>query len=523
MSYPPPPHGSGNSTGPVNPGYQGNPGNVGGYATPTPQHGQPVQGNGPYPQQGWQQPPPAPPTPPGDSGDGKGFKRVVIGLVVVAVLAVFGVGGLALYQTLGGASMSATDESGGEEIVSDEEIASLLVGRTKALAGGDEEEYLAPFTGKAKDTQRKIFKNLRKLPLEEAKYKVIKQTGSGTDEYGSDDVSVSLDIAFVHQIKGVDVRPVSEWYRWTISKETADDEPRITEVGGSPSAYGTKSAVFYPAPWDVYDDMYVKRGQNSIIIGDKKNSASIGRYAPIVDRAAKSDLSLWKSKGPGTENTPNSFLVILEPDRKKYIELYNASKDDVGYDAGQSVPMPAFNENFRGGKDEKLDYGGARIKIDTSSTQFKGSAWKRGVAAVSRHEIAHALVQPLDLGTYTAFGPGDNSVRTWVAEGFGEYFGLRGDREYAEWSVKSGTEDLNFDGKLPDDDFEMANSVGANYALSYLAIKFIADKAGEEAALGFVAAHYQKPKNIDQQLQNATGMGKQEFEAAWAEYVRSKL
>lgn len=200
------------------------------YSTPPGAPGNPGPYGAPVQQQGWHQP--SPPPPPGNPGGGKGLKRVVIGLLVLAVVAVFAVGGLALYKAAGGGSLPGAQGGGDEEqqIMSSDEVETLLNGRTAALKGGEEDEFLEPFVGAAKEKQRKIFQNLRKIPFAESKYMVLKQTGDGSDEWGSD-VKLTLDVAFVHQIKGVDVRPVSEWYRWTVEKESESAEASISEVG----------------------------------------------------------------------------------------------------------------------------------------------------------------------------------------------------------------------------------------------------------------------------------------------------
>ncbi|MFE5817366.1 hypothetical protein [Streptomyces sp. NPDC056479] len=487
------------------------------YSTPPGAPGNAGPYGAPAQQQGWYAPPPPPPD---NSGEGKGLKRVVIGLLVLAVVAVFAVGGLALYNASGGGSLPGAQGGGDDEqqILSSDEISTLLNGRTNALKSGDEDGFLEPFVGAAKNEQRKIFKNLRKLPFTESKYMVLKQTGDGSDEYGSD-VRLTLDVAFVHQIKGVDVRPVSEWYRWTVEKESESAEPRISQVGGSPGANALANAVYYPAPWDVYDDMYVKRQAHTITISAKKNAADADRFAPIVEDSAKKDLELWGTNTSSVSNTPDGFLVVLEPDRKTYTKLYNNDGSDLGWDAGESVPMPAFNAGYSGDENE-LQYGGARIKMDTSTSRFTSSAWRAGVGDISRHEIAHALIQPQDPGAYS--DDEENSIRAWAVEGFAEYVSHRFDRAQGEERIRGSLAGQEFDGQLPGQDFELKyDTVGANYALSYLATRFIAEQGGESAFFQFIVDHYRQPKNLDQQLQNAVGMNEDEFETAWAQYVRS--
>ncbi|MFD5424250.1 hypothetical protein [Streptomyces sp. NPDC127084] len=437
-------------------------------------------------------------------------------------MAVVGVFGLFLYEATGGGALPGSSDGGGgeeQQILSSAEISTLLNGRTSALKGGNEEEFLKPFTGKAKDEQRKIFKNLRKLSFTESKYMVLQQTGDGTDEYGSD-VRITLDVAFVHQIEGIDVRPVSEWYRWTVEKESESAEPRISEVGGSPdaSAVGADS-VYYPAPWDLYEDMYVKRQTRTLVISDKKYAADASRFAPFIEAGAEKDMKVWSSQAGAVPNTPEGYLLVLEPNRKTYAHLYNNGKHDLGNDAGQSVPMPAFN-TAAGEKKDRLQYGGARIKMDTSTSRFTGADWRAGVADISRHEIAHAMIQPQDPGAYGSNE--ETSIRGWVVEGFAEYMSMRADPAGGIASARRDLADENFDGELPGQDLQVG-SMSANYALSYLAMRFIAEKDGEEALFAFAVDHYRHPQNLDAQLRTAVGMNESEFENAWAQYVRSNI
>ncbi len=534
MSYPPPPGGPGGAY----------PQGQGGWApqqggAPSPYQPQGAPGPGPGPgqfgapppppgtAQGWPGVPGAPypqqPFPGGGSGgvggggggQGKGLKKAVIGVVVVAVLAVLGVGGLAVYRAVGGGALpTAGGGSQSEQLLGAEEIEELLEGRSQALKSGDEDAYLEPFSGKARETQKKLFNNLRKIPFARAEYSVLSQSGSGDDNYGTG-ATVSLDVAFVHQIQNVDVRPVSEWYHWVIKRESKSSEPRITKVGPSGNAYGSSSYVYYPAPWDLYEDMHVVRQEHSITVSDKKHAADTDRFAPYIEKAAQDDISLWKSSGPAETEVPSGFFTVLEPDRKTYSTLYSSDAEE--WEAGQSLPMPTFDAEFSG-TEKDLEYGGARIKMDSSGNHFThATRWQLGVEGLAHHEFAHALVQPLE-AAYGGFGSDGASTEWWVVEGFAEYMELRFDSERASWSIQGIKE---FDGSLPGGPGVLESEVSSQYALGYTAVRFIAEKGGEKAALQFVADHYRKPGELDQQLQEATGMGEGEFEAAWAGYVRS--
>ncbi|MFK4103415.1 hypothetical protein ACI2L1_25725 [Streptomyces sp. NPDC019531] len=528
MSYPPPPGGPGGAY----------PQGQGGWAPPP----QPQPGGVPYPQPPQAAPghhghPPQPPItapgwptaphppyphqqPPGggggnQGGGGSGLKKVVIGVVVLAVLAVLGIGGLAAYQALGGDALpTASGDAQGEQLLSADDIEELLDGRSQALKSGDEDTYLAPFSGEAKDTQKSLFENLRKIPFTQAEYSVLKTTGSSTDEYG-DGATIALDVAFVHKIQDVDVRPVSEWYRWIIKRESKDAEPQITKVGPSPGAYGSKGYVFYPAPWDLYEDMHVVKKAHTLTISDKKYATDTDRYAPYIEKAAADDIELWKANGPEDTETPTGFVTVLEPDRKTYSSLYGSPY--VDWEAGQSVAMPTFDAGY-GGDQKDLEYGGARVKMDTSGSRFTNATyWPKLVQEISHHEFAHAIVQPLEAtGTFVT----ETNARWWVVEGFADFVAFRFDTELGAWSVRNDVTGKEFSGTLPTS-AGSGDEVSTDYTVSYLAIRFIAEKSGTAAALRFVADHYRAPKQLDQQLRDATGMGESQFQAAWASYVRS--
>jgi hypothetical protein len=524
MSYPLPPAGSGgvDPQGQLLQGQGWLAPKQGG--TPYPPQGAPVPaGPPPFPPSVAHAPPPAPypplylpQSPPGGSGGGQGsgLKKAVIGVVVLAVLAVLGVGGLAVVRALNGGSLpTAAGGTQSEHLIGQDGVEELLRGRNQALKSGDEGAYLEPFTGEAEKTQKKLFRNLSKIPLEQAEFAVLNQTGSGDNDYG-DGATVSVDVAFVHQIQDVDVRPVFEWYRWVVKRESKDAEPEITKVGPSPGAYGSETYVYYPAPWDLHDDMHVVRQAHSLTISDKKYAADTDRFAPYVEKAAKDDIALWETSGPEGTEAPTGFVAVLEPDRDLYNKLYGVSS--VEWETGQSVPMPTFDAGF-GGDEKDLEYGGARIKMDSSTSRFTAATrWQQGVEDISHHEFAHALVQPLE-AEFSADGEG---VRQWVVEGFAEWMALRFDTELASWRIQSNVSGQEFDGKLPDWGTDGTNA-SMGYTVSYLAFRFIADEGGDAAALRFVTDHYRAPDQLDQQLQAAVGMETSKFEAAWAAYVRS--
>ena len=458
---------------------------------------------------------------------GRWLKRSAIFAFVLAVLAVLGLGGAAAVKlgfpqplpTAAGASAS-------QEILGKEEIAALVEGRTKALASGDEEEFLSVFGDEAREQQGRLFRNLKKLDFAQARFLSGQASGTGTNKYGGG-AALTLDVAFVHQIKDVDTRPVSQWYRWSLKKESKGDDPVVTKAVGAPDSL-TRPPANYPAPWDLYEEMHVEKGAHSLTIADGANASDAKRYAAQVDAAAKENVDAWKSNGPAGAQVAKSYFLVFEPNREKYHELFmGEANDGVGWEAGHAIPMLSAEDRS---KDPRQQFGGSRIVVDSSLKQFRGSNWKSAVTEIARHEIAHAMLQPMDASELSVLDDGTGkSTKMWLVEGFAEYLEHRGQPERGQRNVDRYVSGKDWDG-LPDSgDFELDCSPGeeecthvsTTYTLSYLATRFIADKGGERALFQFASAHYLDPTRLDAQLQQAVGMNAEQFEAAWKSYVRS--
>ena len=492
----------------------------GGYyppAAPPPPHppvgGPPGMQGGPgqpYPFPGYQ-----PPIPPGPKKSGGTLKRIVVGVAVLAFLAVGGVVYGIVHTARGGSAVPVAGVGDGGISITPDDLRSMLDEHAKALRGGNVDAYLKPFVGDdLKAQQRQLFDNLRKVPFNKVAYEVTASAGRGNDSYGKG-ASLNVDVAFIHQIKNMDVAPVTEWYSWTVDKKSQDGSLLVTDVGGSDKkVLGKGGIVYYPAPWDEYDHMAAITEPHVLILADQKEAAEARRFAPTVEQGAEDDIAAWKKLGPKEATAMPGYVVTLEHNRKVYEKLYRKQKTDGISEAGATYTMGA---NTLKASQKNLHTGGARIVMDTGSGYFKGSQWREGVLQISRHEIAHAMVAPAE-GSFL-----DGDTQSWVVEGFADYMELRGNSRQAAWEVQLLKKSGAFDGTLPSNDVFYSSDDAPNYTLGYLAIRFIAKTGGEDAMFRFVTEHYRKPKQLDAQLREATGMGKAEFESAWADYVRKTL
>ncbi len=166
-------------------------------------------------------------------------------------------------------------------------------GRTEALRAGDEQTFLKPFTGRARDAQRRTFRNLTKLRFVRAAYTLVASTQV-------DARTTQATVAFVHQIKNVDLLPVAETYVWTVKRG-----PRgltVTKVAGA-----DEPGSYHPMPWDLYRDMTVITRRNVLVIAPKRARALAKKAAGTLADAAADDLAVWKRNGPpGSSPRPAS-------------------------------------------------------------------------------------------------------------------------------------------------------------------------------------------------------------------------
>ncbi|MFJ5234253.1 hypothetical protein ACIQBJ_30660 [Kitasatospora sp. NPDC088391] len=468
-------------------------------------HGQPY-GQQPYPPQQFGTPPP-PPRP------RRTGRRIAFAVTAVFAVLVLGFAGLVWNNV-------QRQHAYAEANRPDQKWQELVDGMTRAMAAKDEEAFVKPFAaGPAKEKQRLVFRNLVKIPWQTAQWKL--RSGGA--------VQGVLPVAFVHQVKGVDNRPIAETYAWTVTGEPGPGA--VTGVGGDKDINGRTSAVsYYPGPWDVYEDLAVEARDHLVVVSEQKQSAELKRDVDLLQQAAQDDLAAWQQNKPpadGVRTGGQGFFVVLEKNRDVYNKLYaGEGRENDRLEAGVNMAVEAEDSDQAGRG--KVLIGGSRIVMDTSLDRFTNpDRWQEGVTDIGRHEMAHALTATLttdfDLGLVEK-----SAVRMWVVEGFADYLALRGKDAKARNDLAYKVRDARFTGALPPalaSDFYSSDpkARSANYALSADALRWMAATYGEQKTLAFVAAHYGNPTGYPEQIRTATGLGPEQFEQSWAAHVRSTL
>ncbi|MDH2428503.1 hypothetical protein [Sphaerisporangium sp. TRM90804] len=408
----------------------------------------------------------------------------------------------------------------GAVVVTTKDLDALLARHTKALNDGDAKAYTSIFDQKnAALVQRQAttFANLRKLPLTEMSYQTMQQRGPTQDSFGRA-VTFTLDVAFVHRFEGIDLGPVSEWYRWTVTKSGAKAPLTVTKVGGAPAPIGESETVYYPGPWDIWPDIAFTKTEHAIVMAHPSLAAQARRLAPVAERTAVDNLAYLGEHGPPATAVPKGFVVALV---KGATQLGNLFRKAKATESGVSIPMPVWKKDGNGGKDE-LAIGGSRVVLDLTAPFFTTTA---GSQEIFRHEFAHSMVASLEKGRMVSFLGLDN----WIVEGFAEYVANRGRPISANVRYDSGRAYLA--GRLPfqfrDDipsnfDWEAEGMGSVNYLMGHLAIRMIAEKYGERKMLAFVVAHYQGESSADA-LRKEVGVDMADFRPKWADYVRRQL
>ncbi|YCK34602.1 hypothetical protein ACNF49_11090 [Actinomadura sp. ATCC 39365] len=449
-----------------------------------------------------------------------------MGIVSLVVAIAVGAGvGLVLRGRIGGVEdpLRRQEASGKGDpnavVVTDQEIEKLVYEHGKALSSGNADAFTSIFD---KDNaalvrdQRKVFTNLRKVPLSEASYKVMRREGRAEDSFGRA-LKFTQDVAFVHRFAGIDLRPVSEWYRWTLEKASKDAPLVVTKVDGAPPpmvSEGSKS-MYYPGPWDIWPDIAVVRAGASIVLARPQDAAMARRVAPMVASAAKKNLDFWKRNGDATAPVPAGFVVALVEGQS---QLGNLFRKEKAHEAGVSIPMLAWASL---GDDVKV--GGTRVVMDTTSSFFRSS---EGILEISTHELAHSLLAGLDSADFSLFGKPN-----WVVEGFAEYSANRGHpinqniRFQEGHAYLAGRLSTQFSGRLPDNSSWDANGMtNVHYLMGHLAMRYIAQRYGEQKLTGAVVAAYRaKGDDSEAALFKVLGVRKADFERQWASYVRGQL
>jgi len=499
-------------------------------------------------------PPASPPAPPGWGAPpspqpprrrGPSRRTVLVGALGVAVAG----GGAAAAVAAGHHSAASADQgadgsngwdpgtlpgaAGAAGGISAQEIAALLDTMNKALTSRDRAAFTAGYApGAAATSAAQLFDNLAHFDFASAAFKLLGQ-GSRQFNTGSG-ATVQIDVAFVHQLRGIDAAEVPEWYRFTLARPSEATPPRITAATGSPSANGSVKYVYYPAAWDAPGPITVITRPNVVLVAENAHDAAIlARHADEAQAAIAANNATW-SQGHGPDGTSPGVLMVGTSNRERFYELFSGKANQHGFEAGLTTPL--LSAASMDSPDADIKIGGARITLDLTSSYFTDGRGEDTPATLFGHEGAHAKLYPLMTAA-------DSTIPLYVVEGVADWLAkhsypnaIAADPNFAAVKASAAGQIAgSWDGKTFPSNAQVYASdptaMAAGYGLSTLIYHFIFAKKGLDAVCAFAAANYQVPAqgsvpgtdDVAGAASRALGMDLATFQAQWADYVHGLI
>ncbi|OEV30119.1 hypothetical protein AN219_12720 [Streptomyces nanshensis] len=381
-------------------------------------------------------------------------------------------------------------------------VQRVLDRQAAAVRGGEEGAYLAtvdPREESYRSAQRRVFENLRRLPLTQWTYQVgnVQRTGEAGedgDEGGKDGSRsrIEADVRLRYKLRGDDQTPVSATERlafterggkWYVSAELTDSDRQLWEQG----------------------EVTVVRGKQSLVLGADRSREALRALAGKADRAVAEVDREWP------RDWPRRVVVEAPSSLRNMAQLLDAPASS--YEGIAAVTT--------GEAGEYTDAPADRIVVNPEAY---GELSGEGQQVVVTHETVHVASR-----THTG-----RATPLWLSEGLADWIGYgargRGPKEAAAELVRAAE-----DGKLPhelpaDRDFRFGSdpeALGRAYESGWLACRLIADEWGEKKlmALYLRVGSSQKRQDaaVDEAMQAELGLSLEEFTERWRSYVEKEL
>jgi hypothetical protein len=336
-----------------------------------------------------------------------------VSVLTVAGLTVSGLSTWAIWQiptrpVPSAAAGGSAPGAGGSANAIDRQVRDILSRRGAAVRAHDKAKFLAdldPTLPALRVQQGAIFDGLTKLDFAQFSYR---PNGTAFDpgNHGTRHTSTTYiaGVIATHQLRGYDTGPVAEAMavtfvqrdnRWWLASDRDVDEDL--------------PAAGHAEPWDD-GQAGVAVGRRSLVIGQARDDATLGKVAAAVDSAVSADLKFWPS-GDGKTRWKGRVVVYVPRAQREFTSLFRGSKQTA--DGVVAVAVPVYAGITFG-----QDYGhptgavtGSRIIINPKYFRPKSPFF----AVTLRHEVSHIAAEPI-----TASG-----TPSWLVEGLAEYVGWR--------------------------------------------------------------------------------------------------
>jgi hypothetical protein len=416
------------------------------------------------------------------------------------------------------------------------DVAALVKDLNTALSKRNKSSYLARFTSGATATQAgRTFDNLGKFTFDKLEYQVIAE--GGRVFYSGNEATVTVDIALVYQVKGVDATALPEWYRWTLSRPKSGGTVVIASVTGSPTVAGEAKYVYYPSIWDSPNDIVVIERPNLVLTAETASDGAIlSRSADAFAQAVKNNRTGWKQAGGVTEGLCPGAFIVGTSNRDKFYSWFSGAANKHGNEAGLTIALldAASTDNLTHPTASRV-FGG-RIILDLTSSYFTDDSKEDIPQTLVQHEDAHNM-------TFSIMSASEASIPLWVVEGFADFMATRTFPNPVQNFLKLqalkqavSSSGFEWDGKTFPNDATVYDPnltyMNAGYALGTLVFYYIQQKYGMGKAVAFMQGNYRGNATINgasgqdnppDVAQSVLGISLDELQTGWAAFVHQTI
>lgn len=395
------------------------------------------------------------------------------------------------------ASGCGTDAEPSRESRERATVQRVLDRQAAAVRSGKEGGYLAavdPREETYRTEQRRVFGNLRRLPLTQWSYDVGDVRPAAKEDRGKAGSRSRLeaDVRLRYKLRGDDQAPVSATERlafserggkWYVSAELPGSDRQLWEQG----------------------EIAVERGGDSLVLGAGRSREALRALARNADRAVAQVDRAWP------RSWPHRVVVESPSSLRDMAQLLDAKPST--YEGIAAVTT--------GEAGEQTDAPADRIVVNPEAYDVLSP---EGQQVVVTHETVHVASR-----THTG-----RATPLWLSEGLADWVAYgatdRKPTEAAAELVRAKEED-ELPRELPTDrDFRFgrdAESLGRAYESGWLACRLIADEWGDDELIGLYlqigSSQKRQGAAVEEALRSELGLSPGEFTERWRSYVRKVL
>lgn len=388
------------------------------------------------------------------------------------------------------AACGTPPEQDGDEGGTRARLQRLLDRQAEAVADGDEDRYLGTIAaGAYRETQRQVFRNLRRLPLDEWSPRITSLTRPSKENSRTE---AEARVELRYRLRTHDASPVVAEERlsfargrngWRATSELPGSDHQLWEQGR----------------------LTVVRGERSLVLGSGTTRARMETFVRAAERAVTA-----VSRGR-PEEWPRRVVVEVPATLQQTARLLDAPASDYADIA--AVTTGEAGTSVRAAAD--------RIVVNPEAY---GELSPTGQQVVLTHETVHVATR-----TETT-----DATPLWLSEGVADRIGYRGSGRTPEQIAPELARAVR-DGRQPrelpaDREFRFGSdpeAMGRAYAGGWLACRLIAEEWGEEQLSAFYRRVGDGGRDgraaVDTALREVLGVDRDTFTERWRAYVRQQL